>query len=180
MLPETPGTPATAAWIARIRGNPATYLVLGLLILAVDIWTGPFLQFPVLFLVPVSFCAWYCGRSWAIALAVVLPLARLASAEYVDLIRQPAFLVANSSIRIAVLSFIAYFVARAARQQRELEARVIDFARICAWSRTVEYEGEWVSFEQYLERRFRQKTTHGISPAEAERMLATLKEGRSQ
>jgi len=43
-------------------------------------------------------------------------------------------------------------------------------ARMCAWSRTIEYQGEWLSFEEYLRRRFRMETTHGISPAEAAKM----------
>jgi CHASE3 domain sensor protein len=40
---------------------------------------------------------------------------------------------------------------------------------ICSWSRTIEYEGEWVSFEKYLQRRFNLDASHGISPAEAEK-----------
>lgn len=48
-------------------------------------------------------------------------------------------------------------------------ARLQHLVTICAWSRTVEYEGEWLSFENYLERRFNLSTSHGISPAEAEK-----------
>ncbi|HYP15876.1 MAG TPA: CHASE3 domain-containing protein [Opitutus sp.] len=44
-------------------------------------------------------------------------------------------------------------------------ARVL--AKVCSWSRTIEFEGEWISFEQYLERRFGIRTSHGISPREA-------------
>jgi CHASE3 domain sensor protein len=40
---------------------------------------------------------------------------------------------------------------------------------ICAWSRTVEYENEWLSFEEYLLRRFNLNASHGISPVEAEK-----------
>jgi hypothetical protein len=35
---------------------------------------------------------------------------------------------------------------------------------LCAWTRSVEYEGEWISFEEYLRRRFDISTTHGIAP----------------
>lgn len=49
--------------------------------------------------------------------------------------------------------------------------RVRVLARICSWSRTVEYQGEWITFEQYLLRRFNVDVTHGISPTEAERFL---------
>ena len=39
-----------------------------------------------------------------------------------------------------------------------------DLVTMCAWTKTVKYEGEWVSFERYLERRFGLMTSHGISP----------------
>ncbi|MDB6151835.1 MAG: methyl-accepting chemotaxis sensory transducer, partial [Chthoniobacteraceae bacterium] len=42
---------------------------------------------------------------------------------------------------------------------------------VCAWSHTVEYQGEWFSFETYLLRRFGLNTSHGISPVEAERVF---------
>lgn len=45
---------------------------------------------------------------------------------------------------------------------------------MCAYSRTIEYEGEWVSFEEYLRRRFNIMTSHGLSPAEFEK----LRDGR--
>jgi GAF domain-containing protein len=35
---------------------------------------------------------------------------------------------------------------------------------LCAWTRTVKHEGEWISFELYLERRFGLATSHSISP----------------
>jgi CHASE3 domain sensor protein len=48
-------------------------------------------------------------------------------------------------------------------------SRIQGLVTVCAWSRTVEYEGTWLSFEQYLRRRFNLDTSHGISPAEAEK-----------
>ena len=45
---------------------------------------------------------------------------------------------------------------------------------VCAWSKAVEYEGEWITFEQYLTRRFGVKMTHGISPIEAEKLTTQL------
>jgi CHASE3 domain sensor protein len=52
--------------------------------------------------------------------------------------------------------------------------RLRSLVKMCAWSRTIEYEGEWISFEKYLERRFSLDITHGISPAEAARLTAEL------
>ena len=48
-------------------------------------------------------------------------------------------------------------IARGAEHYRNL-------VTLCAWSRSVEYEGQWVSFEEYLRRKFNISTTHGISP----------------
>lgn len=41
-----------------------------------------------------------------------------------------------------------------------------DFATVtlCAWTRTVRHEGEWISVEKYLQRRFGILTSHGVSP----------------
>lgn len=47
-----------------------------------------------------------------------------------------------------------------------------DLITVCAWSKTVKFEDEWVTFEQYLERRFNIDATHGMCPAEFEKALA--------
>jgi len=49
-------------------------------------------------------------------------------------------------------------------------ARARSLAKVCAWSNKIELEGQWVTFEQYLSRKFNIDTTHGISPAEAEKV----------
>ena len=62
----------------------------------------------------------------------------------------------------------------------------VELVTLCAWTRTVRYEGEWISIENYLSRRYGVMTSHGISPqgeakAEAEeRSLAVLLEDRSR
>ena len=48
-------------------------------------------------------------------------------------------------------------IARGAEHYRNL-------VTLCAWTRSVEYEGEWISFEEYLRRKFNISATHGISP----------------
>jgi CHASE3 domain sensor protein len=49
-------------------------------------------------------------------------------------------------------------------------SRVEPVVQMCAASRTIEYQGEWLSFEEYLERRFKISTRHGVSPAEIDRL----------
>lgn len=179
MHAEVSQTTPTHTWKRRLLKSPITYFAMGVAVLLLDMATGPLLQFPVLFVIPVAVGAWFSSSTLAYTLAVVLPISRLAVSEYVDIIDHYAYLSANAAIRIAVLLLMAYFVARAARQQSALEYRLGELVRICAWIRTIEHEGRWISFEEYLERRFLLKTTHGVSPAEAERLLNSIREQRT-
>jgi len=156
---------------ARALPRTVTHVLVGIAILLLDLVTGPYLLFPILFVIPVALAAWYCGPRLAYALAVLLPLGRFFIAEFVDHPSPVVFMAANCLIRIAVLACMAFLVSRTARQTRELENRVNALVTVCAWSRTVEYEGEWISFEKYLLKRFNVNTSHGISPEEAEKMF---------
>jgi hypothetical protein len=150
------------------------YLALGIGIFVLDALTGRYLSFPILFVLPVASAALYCSSRVSYALAVLLPLGRLVLVMSDTVEYQLAYSASNVSIRVAVLLLIAYLVSRTARQTRELKARVESMVMICAWSRTVKYEGEWISFEQYLLRRFKISTSHGISPAEAKRLFGDM------
>ena len=126
------------------------------------------------FVVPVALSAWYCSARLAYSLAVLLPVGRLLIAMFLHVPSPFPYIVVNSLIRVAVLVFIAFLASRAARQTEELQQRVNTLVTICAWSRTVEYQGEWISFEEYLLRRFNINTSHGISPAEREKIFKDL------
>ena len=39
-----------------------------------------------------------------------------------------------------------------------------EFLRVCAWCRKVEYEGQWLPLEDYFDRRFNVKSSHGMCP----------------
>ena len=171
----TPPEAPRPRWHARVLAHPATYVLMGGGILMLDLLTGPFLQFPILFILPVALSAWFYSPRWAYSLAVLLPAGRFLIAAFVDTPSPLVYIAANAFTRVAVLAFLAFLVAYSARQTRALQERVAGFVTMCAWSRTIEYEGEWITFEQYLERRFDVQTTHGISPAERRKALGELK-----
>ena len=163
--PPPPSQQLTA--VAHLFTPPLAQVALGVGILTLDYFTGPYLSFPILFVFPVCLAAWFLKARWSYILATALPIGRLAIAGFVDRPSPESYILANALIRIAVLAFLAYLVGRIARQTRDLKAQVEGMVTMCAWSRTIEFEGEWLSFEQYLNRRFRLGTTHGICPAEA-------------
>jgi CHASE3 domain sensor protein len=92
--------------------------------------------------------------------------------------RQKAFfLKSEANTRLAFLLVLAngvfFGIAAAALWRiRKMESLVT----VCAWSGTIEYQGQWMSFEEYLRRRFDLQTTHGISPAEAARFKKAVED----
>src|SRR5881398_4200401 len=58
---------------------------------------------------------------------------------------------------LALMMIALLVLARGAEHYRNL-------VTLCAWTRSVEYDGEWISFEEYLRRKFNLSATHGISP----------------
>lgn len=157
-----------------------THLALGAGILLLDLFASHFLLFPILFVIPVALSAWFCNARLAYALAVLLPLGRLLTDEFLHHPSPFVYIGANCAIRMAVLVLLALLVSRTARQTREPQQRVQTLVTVCAWSQTVEYEGQWISFEQYLLRRFNVNTSHGISPAEARKLLAATRANNRQ
>lgn len=71
-----------------------------------------------------------------------------------------------------MLVLLAVVTVRLAHQTRVLRERGSSLMTMLAWSRTIEFQGEWISFEEYLERRFNLETSHGMSPAAARKALA--------
>jgi CHASE3 domain sensor protein len=77
-----------------------------------------------------------------------------------------AFVIVVTALFVGTILVVAFQLSKLRR-----------LARMCAWSRTIEYQGEWLSFEEYLSRRYNTDITHGISPAEAAKMRAGLPTG---
>ena len=108
------------------------YFFMGAATLVLDYFTGPYLLFPIFFVLPVALSAWNCGPRTPYALAVLLPLGRLAIAVEVDLPSPFPYIIANAVIRILLLIFIASLVLRVAKQNREQQRKLIKLARVAA------------------------------------------------
>ena len=178
-MDNSPGVPSSALsgfkrFTVWSRSRNSTYVVMGLVILLLDVFTGRFLLFPILFVVPVVLSAWFCSARLAYSLAVLLPVGRFFIAAFWELPSPIPYIAANAVTRIALLVLLAFLVSRTARQTKELEQHIGTLMKVCAWSRTVEYQGEWISFEEYMRRRFNIETTHGMSPDEAQRQFDLL------
>ena len=81
--------------------------------------------------------------------------------------RNTALLFAVLAASIACAAVVIYLVRRL--------SQVEPVVNMCAYSRTIEYGGEWISFEEYLQRRFQIATAHSMSPAEFERLRSAVR-----
>jgi len=73
------------------------------------------------------------------------------------------------AVALALMLISLLIIARGAEHYRNL-------VTLCAWTRSVEYEGEWISFEEYLRRKFGISSTHGISPEALSQIQVGLEE----
>ena len=133
-----------------------------------DLLTGNYLMFPILFVIPVSLCAWFCSAQWAWALAIVLPVGRFCIAAFWELPSPMAYLIVNALVRIVVLFFLAFLVSRTARQTSELEreVRLLEgILPICMFCKRIRDEHQnWQQLESYITQHSQAGFSHGLCP----------------
>jgi hypothetical protein len=55
-----------------------------------------------------------------------------------------------------------------------------EFLRLCAWCRKVAHDDEWLSLEEYFNRGFNIKTSHGMCPDCAKELMAAGPDSKSK
>ena len=61
---------------------------------------------------------------------------------------------------LAVWLLVSASTGRLLKRVRQLE----EFMKVCAWCRRIDYHGEWMKLEQFMQQGFDTPTTHGICP----------------
>ena len=90
-----------------------------------------------------------------------------------ELLQLPSLIFADRPFdfvyRRSVLEMLLFFAVwllvsgstrRLLRRVQHLEA----FLRVCAWCRRIDFKGEWMPLEDFMEQGFDTPTTHGICP----------------
>lgn len=85
----------------------------------------------------------------------------------------------ESSLEMLLVLGVWFIVAACTRRllnhMRYLEA----FMRVCSWCHHIDYKGDWVPLEEFLQRGFDTPTTHGICPSCLARQKAAIAKARS-
>jgi hypothetical protein len=95
--------------------------------------------------------------------------------EFESLTTRTAF-ISERSVRFQIISFVMLGVAVVMtvtgfilfiRRVNELETMIT----VCAWTKRVKYNGQWISFEDYLHNRFQLEFTHSISEDAVKKLM---------
>lgn len=153
---------------------PLFWIGISVILLVADYNAGPFIQFPITYLIPVALASWYTGRGWGIAFAIALPLVRLFF--NIALWTVPWTFVdasINCFIRITIFSLLAILINRTASQSRELteEVEILSgLLPICSFCKKIrDDKQEWQPIESYISKRSEASFSHGLCPECAEK-----------
>ena len=169
VISNSPTTFGVCLWVLTRCLTPlltrhATYIVMGMGILLLDLWTPPLLVFTILFVLPVVLSVWFCSTRLAYVLAALLPFGRFLIAVFVDAAANIAAESFNALVQLAVLGLLAFLVAHTARQSRELKV-LRGRLPICMWCKRIRDEGgSWQKLETYIAEHSEADFSHGLCP----------------
>lgn len=176
--------------IASDNSSPIKKLIAVLLTLgviaALDFFTSYELRLSVFYYVPVFLASWFIGRKMGLLIALTASVI-WAVIDYVNAAYYSSDFYRwwNIGIRATSFIFVAWLVAYLrsaidganrlaaanAKALRALEDATAELhalkgtmQTVCAWTKKIRDNDEWITLEQYIERHLLIKLTHGMSP----------------
>lgn len=156
------------------------WIVLGIFVLFLECMTGPEIQFPIIYAVPVFLASRYRNVRWGVGLAVALPLLRMEANLLWGEQTFSLLLIVNVLIRMAVLAALAVAVDRIMMLTREIKV-LRGILPVCSFCKKIRTDsGEWEQMEAYISARSEAEFSHGFCPDCAEKHYGKyLKKGKS-
>ena len=144
------------------------WLLLAMVVLVLDYLTGPFIRFPILYLIPIVLAAWKSGLRWGMVFAVCMPLVHLSFTKFWITPFTLLYTTINALIRIAVFAGFAYLVNKVSIQKRQLEKEIRTLEGIlpiCSFCKRIRnQEGAWESLEGYISAHSEAEFSHSMCP----------------
>jgi hypothetical protein len=165
---------APQPWPVRLLGSPVAQMTLAALFLAVDFISGPRVQFPIAFIIPVVLAAQFSNPRLSYGLAVIQPLVRFGFDFIWDVTWNPAVTILNVVILMAVLLIIAWLINKTKHLAQEVR-RLEGLLPICSFCKKIRNEqNEWQRLETYISKNSQADFTHSICPECARIHYATV------
>jgi hypothetical protein len=84
----------------------------------------------------------------------------------------------ESTLEMLIVLAVWFLVAASTRRILAHARHLEGFMRICAWCHHIDFKGEWIRLEDFLERGFDTPTTHGICPICLEKQKAAYRKAK--
>jgi hypothetical protein len=151
--------------IERLRGlRVHHWLGLSAVIMVLEYYSGPYIQFAILLVFPVTLATVLHGLRVGAALASILPLLRLSFYLRWPPASSWPVAVTDSLIDVVILAGTAVLVDRMVRQERQLRA-LQGLLPICSFCKRIRDEaGDWRQLEQYIAARSSARFSHTFCP----------------
>ncbi len=91
-----------------------------------------------------------------------------------------AFLLQLPTLEVLLTLAIWYLVSTSTRRVLEHLHYLEGFLRVCAWCRRINYKGDWMRLEDFMQQGFDTPTTHGICPECFEQQKAAADKARER
>jgi hypothetical protein len=142
------------------RARVAHWVIASALILLLDYVTGPFIQFPILFIVPVAIATAAHGLLGGLGVAILLPLIRLSFFLNWELYSSWAMEWVDTLVDVAILCGFAATIDQIVRQQRQIKV-LEGMLPICGFCKRIrDQDGEWRKLETFITERSRASFSH--------------------
>jgi hypothetical protein len=164
--PEPPQSFLTRLVLAA-RLHPATYALIGAEILLADLFTGPYIELPILSVFPIALSAWFCSPRFSYGLGILIAFGHFLIAVFLDRPAPLPYMIANSLIRSTALCLVTWVGIRA-REAAALRAQVRmleGILPICSFCKSIRDEaGNWTQLEAYISHHSEADFSHGFCP----------------
>ena len=136
------------------------WVIVSAIILLLDYVTGPFIQFPILFIVPVAIATAAQGLIGGLGVATLLPLVRLSFFLKWELQTSWAMEGVDTVVDMVILSGFAVTIDQIMRQQRQIKV-LEGMLPICSFCKRIrDQDGQWRRLEAFITERSSASFSH--------------------
>lgn len=86
----------------------------------------------------------------------------------------------QTSLKMLLILTVWFLVAASTRRILARVRYLERFMRICAWCHHIDFKGQWVSLEDFLQSGFDTPTTHGICPICLAKQQAAIRKAKAE
>lgn len=153
----------------RLQTTPLYWIFISVVVIYLDYLSGPTIQFPILYLIPILLASWHHRIIWSISLAVILSMIRplfIPLWEVVHWSTSEMFI--NALIRGGVFILFAILINKISSQKQELERELNTLKGIlpiCSFCKKIRKDDDtWDTLEKYISEHSEAKFSHGMCP----------------